>query len=60
MQPKFPVLNMHNSLTNGKVHMYLCTSGQVSESGAISVSCHVNCSNVNRYIHFVFKYLIAF
>jgi len=61
MTPKRPVLNMHNGLTNGKVHVYSykqipvdldiivsfgIQSGHVSEGGAISVWHHVNCLNV--------------
>ena len=52
----FHWLNMHNGLTNGKVHMYsdkqipgnfgyifLIQGGQVSEGGAMFASLHVNC-----------------
>ena len=57
MRPKCPVLNMQNSETNRKAHVFsdkqihvdlntivsfVTQSGQVSEDGAISVSRHVN------------------
>ena len=54
MTPKRPVLDMHNGLSNGKVHLhsdkqihvdvdtFVIHSRQVTEGGAISVTCYAN------------------